>query len=81
MVVAGGFGLANAVLAVVLLLLVPRGSHRTGWFAYAPLADYKVPPGSVSQTDWALIVTPAALVVLNFLLVVLAARRRWLAPQ
>ena len=78
MLVAGVFGLANAVVAAVLLSLVPRGSHATGWFAYAPLADYKVPQSQGSQLDWALVAVPAALIALNFLLVMTAARRRWL---
>ena len=78
--VGGGFGLANAVVAAVLLSLVPRGSHPTGWFAYAPLADYKVLQPDVSQPDWAIIAVPIALVVLNVVLVMVAIRRRWLLP-
>ena len=78
MLVAGGFGLANAVVSILLLALVPRGSHATGWFAYAPLTDYKAPQRFGSQTDWAFVAIPLALIVLNFVLVMVASRRRWL---
>ena len=78
MLVAGAFGLANALVATLLLALVPRGSHATGWFAYAPLADYKAAQGFGSRTDWAFVAIPVALVALNFVLVMVASRRRWL---
>ena len=78
MLAASGFGLANAVVATLLLALVPRGSRATGWFAYAPLADYKAPQGFGSQTDWAFVAIPVALVALNFVLVLVASRKRWL---
>ncbi len=72
--------MANAVVAVILLSLLPRGSQATGWFVYAPLADSKPLRTTVSQADSAIVVIPVALVVLNVLLVLVATRKQWI-PQ
>jgi len=75
---AGGFGLANAIVAVAVVTLLPRGSHDTGWFAYAPLAESKPAPSNMAQMDWAFVALPVALIALNFVLVLAATRKRWM---
>lgn len=69
-------GLLNGMTAAVALYAVYKTAPKDfGWFAYAPVGenvayDYYGFP-------WEYVVVPAVLVVLNAVLVPLAARKRW----